>query len=94
MKRNPGEPATQGDPQMLIEEARAGAKELHDLSEALQVKRYGRSWTVEELALGFVGDVGDLAKSRGSAAGVPEQRSLRAVRFRETLAGSKARSAR
>jgi NTP pyrophosphatase (non-canonical NTP hydrolase) len=25
-------------------------------------KRYGRSWTDEELALGFVGDVGDLVK--------------------------------
>ncbi len=24
--------------------------------------KYGRSWTDEELALGFVGDVGDLAK--------------------------------
>jgi NTP pyrophosphatase (non-canonical NTP hydrolase) len=28
----------------------------------LERKRYGRSWTNEEIALGFVGDVGDLAK--------------------------------
>jgi NTP pyrophosphatase (non-canonical NTP hydrolase) len=28
----------------------------------LERKRYGRSWTNEEVALGFVGDVGDLAK--------------------------------
>lgn len=28
----------------------------------LEQKRYGRSWTDEEIALGFVGDVGDLAK--------------------------------
>ena len=29
---------------------------------ALETRRYGRPWTVSELALGFVGDVGDLAK--------------------------------
>lgn len=28
----------------------------------LEQKRYGAPWTNEELALGFVGDVGDLAK--------------------------------
>lgn len=28
----------------------------------LEQKRYGAAWTNEELALGFVGDVGDLAK--------------------------------
>lgn len=28
----------------------------------LEQKRYGATWTNEELALGFVGDVGDLAK--------------------------------
>jgi len=32
--------------------------------------RYGRSWTREELVLGFVGDVGDLAKLVGAAEGV------------------------
>jgi NTP pyrophosphatase (non-canonical NTP hydrolase) len=26
------------------------------------IARYGRIWTTQELALGFVGDVGDLAK--------------------------------
>ncbi len=29
---------------------------------ALEVERHGRSWTREEVALGFVGDVGDLMK--------------------------------
>lgn len=29
---------------------------------ALERARHGRSWTDEEIALGFVGDVGDLAK--------------------------------
>ena len=28
----------------------------------LERRRYGRAWTREELALGFVGDVGDLVK--------------------------------
>lgn len=28
----------------------------------MEEKRYGSSWTGEELGLGFVGDVGDLAK--------------------------------
>ena len=36
----------------------------------LEQKRYGRSWTVEEIALGFVGDVGDLMKLVLAANGV------------------------
>lgn len=28
----------------------------------LEMRNYGRSWTDEEIALGFVGDVGDLMK--------------------------------
>ena len=34
--------------------------------------RYGRRWTAEEVALGFVGDVGDLAKLVLAEAGVRE----------------------
>ena len=33
----------------------------HQISQ-FEVQSIGRSWTVEEIALGFVGDVGDLAK--------------------------------
>ena len=33
-------------------------------------ERHGRSWTEEELALGFVGDVGDLMKLVQAASGV------------------------
>lgn len=29
---------------------------------ALEEKKYGRSWTPEQLAQGFVGDIGDLLK--------------------------------
>jgi NTP pyrophosphatase (non-canonical NTP hydrolase) len=36
----------------------------------LEPKTYGRSWTGEELALGFVGDVGDLVKLVMAASGV------------------------
>lgn len=38
------------------------ALKLNDLYEKLETKLYGRIWTTEELTLGFMGDVGDLAK--------------------------------
>src|SRR3954469_25869914 len=38
------------------------ALRLNELYEQLELKTYGRVWTTEQLALGFVGDVGDLAK--------------------------------
>lgn len=37
---------------------------------AYETRQYGRSWTPEEILLGFVGDVGDLAKLTQAAAGV------------------------
>lgn len=53
---------------------------FHEMNErALQVRRmyaqteterYGREWSPEELALGFVGDVGDLVKLVQGKAGV------------------------
>jgi len=46
------------------------ALRLNDLYEQLEIKRYGRIWTTEELALGFVGDVGDLAKLIQANAGI------------------------
>jgi NTP pyrophosphatase (non-canonical NTP hydrolase) len=38
------------------------ALKLNELYENLETKLYGRAWTTEELMLGFMGDVGDLAK--------------------------------
>jgi NTP pyrophosphatase (non-canonical NTP hydrolase) len=38
------------------------ALEIRQLYAGLERKTYGRAWSGEELALGFVGDVGDLAK--------------------------------
>ncbi|QEE25823.1 nucleotide pyrophosphohydrolase [Rhodanobacter glycinis] len=46
------------------------ALKLNKLYEELEIKMYGRVWTTEELALGFVGDVGDLAKLIQADAGV------------------------
>ena len=43
---------------MLIDEALTVRKKYEEKEEQL----YGSSWTREEIALGFVGDVGDLAK--------------------------------
>lgn len=46
------------------------ALRLNALYEALETKRWGRVWTTGELALGFMGDVGDLAKLIQAHAGV------------------------
>jgi NTP pyrophosphatase (non-canonical NTP hydrolase) len=61
-----------------LKEAMASAKELRELYAALEAKRHGRSWNVEEITLGFVGDVGDLAKLVQAASGVREIPDLRA----------------
>ena len=55
---------------MLFSDLEKAALRLNELYEQLEAKRYGRVWTVEELALGFVGDVGDLAKLVQAHAGV------------------------
>ncbi|MFT3896478.1 MAG: nucleotide pyrophosphohydrolase [Thermomonas sp.] len=46
------------------------ALRLNELYEQLEAKLYGRAWTTQELALGFMGDVGDLAKLIQANAGV------------------------
>lgn len=38
------------------------AVEVREQYAALETRKYGRAWTDEEIALGFVGDVGDLMK--------------------------------
>lgn len=50
--------ADEGDLASLQRRAVA-VRELYARAEAA---RYGRTWTTEEIMLGFVGDVGDLAK--------------------------------
>lgn len=55
---------------MKFSDLEKSALQLNDLYEQLEIKRYGRVWTTQELALGFVGDVGDLAKLIQAHAGV------------------------
>ena len=50
----------------LIERARV----IRQQYESYEQRAYGRTWTNEELALGFVGDVGDLVKLVQAKAGV------------------------
>jgi NTP pyrophosphatase (non-canonical NTP hydrolase) len=38
------------------------ALEISNLYSSFEQKQYGRTWTDEELTLGFIGDVGDLVK--------------------------------
>ena len=46
------------------------AMEIRQLYSQYEQQTFGRSWTGEEVALGFVGDVGDLAKLILAANGV------------------------
>ena len=55
---------------MKFTELEKSALKLNELYEQVEIKRYGRVWTTEELALGFVGDVGDLAKLIRADAGI------------------------
>ena len=47
---------------MEIKDLSQRAMRVRQLYAELERKEYGRAWTKEEIALGFVGDVGDLAK--------------------------------
>lgn len=58
----------------LIQRAMTIRQQYAELEQA----RYGRSWTDEEIALGFVGDVGDLMKliqAQNGVRDIPEARS-------------------
>ena len=55
---------------------------------ALERKRYGRPWNVEEVALGFMGDVGDLAKlvlAEAGGRGIPDHREQLAHELADCL---------
>lgn len=47
---------------MDLQELAERAIKIHDLYEELNRRDHGRGWTREEFMLGFVGDIGDLAK--------------------------------
>ena len=63
---------------MKLSDLEKSALQLNELYEQLELKRYGRIWTTEELALGFVGDVGDLAKLIQANAGIRDIDDCRA----------------
>ena len=62
---------------MTIQELTQRAMDMRSRYAALEQQRYGRSWNTEEVALGFVGDVGDLAKlvlAEAGVRGIPDHR--------------------
>ncbi|QCO68442.1 nucleotide pyrophosphohydrolase [Luteimonas yindakuii] len=63
---------------MRFSDLETQALQLNDLYEQLEIRKYGRVWTTAELALGFVGDVGDLAKLIQADAGVRDIEGHRA----------------
>jgi NTP pyrophosphatase (non-canonical NTP hydrolase) len=64
------------------------AMEIREHYAARERTDYGRSWTVEEIALGFVGDVGDLAKlvlAEGGVRAIPDAREKLAHELADCL---------
>ena len=55
---------------MDFTEMREAARAVRARYAAMEDRRFGRPWTAEEVMLGFVGDVGDLAKLVQGRAGV------------------------
>lgn len=55
------------------------ARTVRDAYAALETARHGRAWTREEIMLGFLGDVGDLAKLVQGKAGIRPRENLDAA---------------
>jgi hypothetical protein len=56
-------------------EMQAKARAVRAQYADMEVALYGRAWTREEIMLGFLGDVGDLAQARpGQGGGAPTRR--------------------
>lgn len=55
---------------MNLEDASKRAMQVRELYEQYEQKLYGRAWSRQELAMGFIGDVGDLMKLLQSKEGV------------------------
>src|SRR5690606_33626925 len=56
--------------EMNFNDLEQAARQLDELYEQREVKRWGRVWSTQEIALGFMGDVGDLARLIQAHAGV------------------------
>ena len=61
---------------MDFEQMQARAREIRTRYAEVEASTYGRSWTTEEIMLGFLGDVGDLAKLVQGKAGVRPREDL------------------
>lgn len=64
---------------MGLDELLQQAMRVHDLYDQLNRRERGRVWTREEFMLGFVGDVGDLAKLVMAAEGARDMPGGRAA---------------
>ncbi|MER8032360.1 MazG nucleotide pyrophosphohydrolase domain-containing protein [Streptomyces bauhiniae] len=64
---------------MPLDEFRQRAEHVRDLYDRLNLSERGRVWTNEEFMLGFIGDVGDLAKLVMAAEGAREMPGGRAA---------------
>ena len=73
---------------MSLHELEARALQIQDLYYRLNERERGRRWTNEETMLGFVGDVGDLAKLVMAQEGAREVRGGRAALAHELAAAS------
>jgi NTP pyrophosphatase (non-canonical NTP hydrolase) len=67
------------NPAMELQEMQAKARAVRAMYAEVETDRYGRSWTAEEIMLGFLGDVGDLAKLVQGKAGVRPRDDLDAA---------------
>ena len=61
---------------MEFEQMQQRARAVRSRYAAVEASAYGRSWTTEEIMLGFLGDVGDLAKLVQGKAGVRPREDL------------------
>ena len=61
---------------MELSDLQARARAVRALYAAHEKERHGRSWTTEEVFLGMLGDVGDLAKLVQGKAGVRPREDL------------------
>jgi NTP pyrophosphatase (non-canonical NTP hydrolase) len=64
---------------MDVAELQEQARVIRSRYARQEARHYGRSWSPEEIMLGFVGDVGDLAKLVQGNAGVRERVDLDAA---------------
>ena len=61
---------------MDFQQMQERAREIRTRYAEVEASTYGRSWTTEEIMLGFLGDVGDLAKLVQGKAGVRPREDL------------------